>query len=180
MAKAKFSDLRRFVDFLRWFPNLVGRLPRAARLHVVSACSRLERATRFFRHWRVAMAAGSVISFIVLILNLSLLAWTVAGPFSDDGHGVYTVFDLSCNQIDPIERWSLLGINALNALLLGTSYYAMQILGTPTREEVDQAHARGVWLDIGVMSWRNVKWIGLWRVAEFVVLMLSSAIIHFQ
>ncbi|KAH0559694.1 hypothetical protein GP486_003791 [Trichoglossum hirsutum] len=54
----------------------------------------------------------------------------------------------------------------------------MQALSAPTRAEVDREHSKKVWLDIGVMSVRN-----LWRIARFRVIMwcclgLSSVPLH--
>lgn len=58
--------------------------------------------------------------------------------------------------------WLHLLINSLSSLLLSASNYTMQCLSSPTRGEVDRAHARGDWLDIGVVSVRNL-WPIDWR-----------------
>jgi hypothetical protein len=49
----------------------------------------------------------------------------------------------------------------------------------PTREEVDQEHARGKWLDIGAMSTRNLLKISKKRVLFWLALALTSPILQF-
>jgi hypothetical protein len=55
-------------------------------------------------------------------------------------------------------------INFLGTLILGAINYAMQCLFALTRAEVNAAHAKGKWLDIGVLSARNLR---LYREEEF-------------
>jgi hypothetical protein len=50
---------------------------------------------------------------------------------------------------------------------------------TPTREEVDKAHARGHWLDIGAMSMKNVFAISRKRLFLWVLLGISSPFLQF-
>ena len=51
----------------------------------------------------------------------------------------------------------------------------MQCLGSPTRDEIDKAHAKGRWLDIGVPTMRNLLNINAKRTVLWVLLALSSA-----
>lgn len=55
----------------------------------------------------------------------------------------------------------------------------MQLLVSPTRREVNKAHNKGRWLDIGVPSIRNLRSISPIRVVIWVVLGLSSLPLHF-
>lgn len=50
-------------------------------------------------------------------------------------------------------------INILSTILPGASNYMMQCLHSPTRAEVDKAHAQRKWGDIGIPSWRNRRWV---------------------
>jgi hypothetical protein len=50
-------------------------------------------------------------------------------------------------------------MNALSTLLLAGCHYAMQVLSSSSRHDVDQVHAKGRWLDIGVLSPRNLRTI---------------------
>lgn len=54
----------------------------------------------------------------------------------------------------------------------------MQCLSAPTRKEIDRAHARGVWLDIGIPSVRNLRYISKRRVLIWALLGLSSLPLH--
>ncbi|KAK0726745.1 hypothetical protein B0T26DRAFT_671509 [Lasiosphaeria miniovina] len=55
----------------------------------------------------------------------------------------------------------------------------MKCLSSPTRSEVDRAHARGKWLEIGVPSTRNIGSISLIRGLLWFLLLLSSLPLHF-
>lgn len=70
------------------------------------------------------------------------------------------------------------GINALSTLLLGASSACMQVLSAPSRDGVDECHTRGVWLDIGVASIRNLRWISHKKVLLWTVLGLTSVPLH--
>ncbi|KAJ5894097.1 hypothetical protein N7495_005788 [Penicillium taxi] len=80
-----------------------------------------------------------------------------------------------------VKRWDLglhLIINVLSTLLLAASNYCMQTLVAPTREEVDKAHARGKWLDIGGASIKNLRAIGRDRLWLWITLMLTATPFH--
>lgn len=71
-----------------------------------------------------------------------------------------------------------LAINALSTILLSSSNYCMQCLSAPTRKELDNAHSKGKWLDIGVMSTRNLRGIATKRVVLWWLLGISSLPLH--
>lgn len=75
--------------------------------------------------------------------------------------------------------WLHLAINVLSTVLLGASNYCMQCLSSPTRGDVDKAHSKGVWLDIGVPSVRNLRRISGRRFALWCLLAVSSIPLHF-
>lgn len=54
----------------------------------------------------------------------------------------------------------------------------MQRLSAPTRREVDDAHKKYQWLDIGVPSVRNLLFINRWRTLGWLVLAVSSLPLH--
>ncbi|EPS39583.1 hypothetical protein H072_6735 [Dactylellina haptotyla CBS 200.50] len=124
--------------------------------------------------WRVGAIIGAASTFLVLVINFTLLLVVSArdGP---------TLFRGDCNSV---KKWSTaihLLINIFATLLLGATNYSMQILMAPTRDEIDRAHSKGNWLDIGINSLRNMYWVGtgsLWRIILFLVLSLSSLPLH--
>ncbi|KAI9738738.1 MAG: hypothetical protein M1834_008243 [Cirrosporium novae-zelandiae] len=113
---------------------------------------------------------------LVLIVNFVLTIWTVA-KFSVDG-GLCEIFDGNCDEAKETSMWLHLGINVLSSVLLGASNYCMQVNSAPTRVEVDQAHAKSQWVDIGVPSVRNLWTIGKRRVILWWALGLSSVPLH--
>lgn len=50
----------------------------------------------------------------------------------------------------------------------------MQCLSSPERGEIDKAHCKGIWLDIGVPSVRNLRRISATRILLWWLLALSS------
>jgi hypothetical protein len=89
-----------------------------------------------------------------------------------------TIYTGDCKRVETTDTWIHLAINALSTLLLSGSNYCMQCLSAPTRAEVDAAHARKKWLDIGVPSIRNLRNIGRKRVFLWWCLGLSSVPLH--
>ena len=118
--------------------------------------------------WRGTVSAGSALSISSLLINLILLM-CVRGKPKDILTGAPVLFEGSCSRMQSIYTWSHLGINALSTLLLGASNAAMQCLLAPTRRDIDEAHAKGRWLDIGISGtnwlamqrWRKVLWVSL-------------------
>lgn len=69
-------------------------------------------------------------------------------------------------------------VNILSTILVTGSSYCMQILSAPTRSEINRAHLRGSWLDIGVFSFRNLTHIRKWRTVVWYLLAMSSTSLH--
>ena len=105
---------------------------------------------------------------------LTLIAYTKYGLSGR----LVTLQEGSCQRTKELSLWLHMAINVLSTLLLGASNYCMQCLTSPTRNEVDEAHAQGVWLDIGVPSVRNLTRIPRRRVMLWVVLAISGVPLH--
>jgi hypothetical protein len=115
-------------------------------------------------------------AIIALLLNSIVLIWTLRSFKFDQG--IAQVFEGSCIEAEKINTWVHLGINALSTMLLSGSNYCMQILSAPTRKEVDKAHARKQWLDIGVPSVRNLFNVATQKAMMWLLLGLSSIPLH--
>lgn len=129
--------------------------------------------------WRKGLLFSIVLATVVLILNTSLLV--VALRFgSEHTEGVSLVTQASCATTKRQSLWMHLGINILSTMLLGASGYTMQVLGSPTRRDVEWAHEKGDWLEIGSPGWRNLRGhrIGWKRVLVYGGLMASSLPLH--
>jgi hypothetical protein len=115
---------------------------------------RLARST--FHGWRMGILFGSCSSAVILCFNIGFLIFAAtwgrgfrsgfAEPFSYDASSI----SLMSSSIHIL-------INILSTILLSASNYTMQVLSSPTRGEIDRAHRRGEWFDVGVLSVRNLR-----------------------
>jgi hypothetical protein len=113
----------------------------------------------------------------VFLSNVAILAAGLAGH-DNSFKGMTTIAKGDMKRITTISTAYHVLINILSTILLTSSNYAMQILCAPTRQEVDRAHARGQWLEIGIMSIRNLRHIDRRRAVLWVLLAISSAPLH--
>ena len=113
---------------------------------------------------------------VVFLINLFLTIVAVSKYGLQSGLG--TVQEGSCDKTRNLSLWLHLAINVLGTLLLGASNYCMQCISSPTRLEINKAHSRGVWLDIGIPSVRNLRRISWSRIGFWWLLALSSIPLH--
>ncbi|RMY46955.1 hypothetical protein D0865_08957 [Hortaea werneckii] len=141
-----------------------------------SAGTSSRKKRRKLQGWRFGVAVSACTAFIVLLLNMILTVYTGV-TFGSSG-GIGTAYEGDCERVNVWTAWLHLLINALSSILLSASNYTMQCLCSPTRIEIDRAHARGDWLDVGVPSFRNLWRINWRRTALWWILALSSVPIH--
>jgi hypothetical protein len=128
-------------------------------------------------HFQVASVACTTCAFFVFLLNLSIFAWATAhSGFSSTGR--QKLYQGSCETAARLNSGFHFLINILGTLLLSCSGYCMQYLSAPTRDEVSRAHARGKWLDIGILSMRNLVMIDKKRAILWLVLAATSLPLH--
>lgn len=127
--------------------------------------------------WRSGVTYAAIATFVVFLINLSVTLWANNKYGNVDGLGVLQ--HGGCAKIKRSSLWIHLAINALSTALLSASNYTSQTLSAPTRKEIDRAHARRRWLDIGVSSLRNLGKISWTRFLLWLFLMLSSVPLHF-
>jgi len=118
-----------------------------------------------------AVTAGTV-----LAINFMLTMWASI-RYGLNG-GLATLQEGSCQKTKSLSLWLHLAINILSTVLLSASNYCMQCLASPTREEVDRAHRRRIWLDIGVPSVRNLRQISWYKIVLWWLLALSGIPLH--
>lgn len=128
--------------------------------------------------WRIGVLTGCLASCLVFLINLILLLVAAVryGGFQD---GIATLARGEQDSIATISTAYNLLINILSTVLLSSSSHNMQILSSPTRPEVDAAHNQGQWLDIGLLSTRNLRHINRKRLALWFALAASSVPLHF-
>lgn len=135
---------------------------------------------RLWGGWRTTVATGAIITSVALVVNVAILIWA-SKQKPPDGHvgaGVVTLYSGSCTGMSKIFTWSHLALNVVSTLLLSAGAACMQCLSAPTRQEVDRAHSHSTWLDVGIPSVRNLKWIARQRMVLWALLGLSSVPLH--
>jgi hypothetical protein len=138
--------------------------------------ARLHHLRRRFAGWRTGASAAAGFAIISFIVNLTVIIWLGAsGRTSFEASTIYTG---DCEVVARDNLWVHLAINVLSTVLLSGSNYCMQCLVAPTRAELDKAHARGKWLDVGVQSIRNLGSLQSRREYLWWSLALSSIPLH--
>ena len=127
---------------------------------------------KYLQGWRFGAINCTIAASTVFIINL-----VVTIVFSPHG-GDEALYTGDCEKSRQMNTALHILINILSTILLSSSNYCMQCLSAPTRKEVDAAHASGKWLDIGILSYRNLRCISRKRVALWALLGLSSVPLH--
>lgn len=126
--------------------------------------------------WGYTVASGALASISIFVINIiALIAICTKYPMSID-QGAFFVG--SCKRSSLVTKVAHVIINILSTILLAYSNYAMQCLNSPTRKEVDAAHSKSKWVDIGTASFRNLFFISRWKVCLWLALGLSSFPLH--
>ncbi|KUJ10921.1 uncharacterized protein LY89DRAFT_655765 [Mollisia scopiformis] len=120
----------------------------------------------------------AVAASVILLLNFVLL-FVVAFGLREKGPDGYPAIETSsCDGASRLSQGIHYVINILATILLAASNYYMQRLSSCTRSEIDRAHQRGSWADVGVSSVRNMRFMSWDRIVLWWILVLSSLPIH--
>ncbi|KAF1992466.1 hypothetical protein K402DRAFT_6888 [Aulographum hederae CBS 113979] len=136
---------------------------------------RVQRSRREFVLW----GAFTVVT-LVFILNLiiTILGWRVLKSDTPDTY-IRSLYSGACDEVGRRSVITHLAINIMSTLMLGASNLCMQLVVAPTRREVNKAHKKGRWLDIGVPSFRNLPYIPRSSRIVWCLLALTSLPVHF-
>ncbi|PLB44451.1 hypothetical protein P170DRAFT_417088 [Aspergillus steynii IBT 23096] len=115
----------------------------------------------------------------ILVLNIivTVIASTIGEP-SESGFMATSIYRGSCSVSSHWTTGIHAFINILSTLLLAGSNYTMQCLAAPSRADIDSAHQRRRWLDIGVFNIRNLSVMSKRQRVLWGLLLLSSTPIH--
>jgi hypothetical protein len=127
--------------------------------------------------WRTGALFAAFFSGTSFLINFVVLVW-LATHKGNSGQGLVELFSGGCSKIERMDLWVHLAINALSTVLLGGSNYCMQCLCAPTRKDVDAAHAKGSWVDIGVPSTRNLSRVPVYKSVMWGLMGFSSVPLH--
>lgn len=114
---------------------------------------------------------------INLIINITVTVvfqtrWRASGDLG-------RMYKGNCTTSQRLSLGLHVAINILSTLIFSSSNLCMQLLVSPTREEVDKAHRKWRWLDIAVPSIRNLGSVAFERRIVWLILGLSSVPLHF-
>ena len=134
----------------------------------------------WYTGWHTGVLACATSVMVVLLINVSLTIYAATNPEYKmaSESGIRTLYEGSCDKSRAIGLWLHLGINVLSTLLLSGSNYTQQCLAAPTRSEIDDAHARRRWMDIGVPSVRNLFRIKAERMFLWMAIGITSIPLH--
>jgi hypothetical protein len=103
--------------------------------------------------------------------------WAAVTYDTEDGMTI-TLYQGRCNVASRANFWVHLLINILASSLFTSSSYVMQRLASPTREDLDRAHANHRALKIGTLEITNFALMSKKRFTIFILLWTSSLPIH--
>jgi hypothetical protein len=126
--------------------------------------------------WRLIVWYGFVSGALVFCVNILLLGLgTRHGGYKG---GIGTLAQGTATRISTISTAYHVLINIMSTSLLASSNYCMQVLSSPTRQAIDDAHEKGWYLDVGVWSSRNLRYLSRRKRVLWSLLAVSSLPLH--
>ncbi|KAH6877091.1 hypothetical protein B0T10DRAFT_552213 [Thelonectria olida] len=124
---------------------------------------------------RIAFFNAICIGVLLIFLSVVLII-----TYNRTGHldAAVNLYRGPCSQSKTINLLLHLLLNILGTLILASSNFFMQILNAPTRADLDCAHARSSWVNVGVPSLRNLVHLGPLRFLCWLILACSSVPLH--
>lgn len=117
------------------------------------------------------------LALMIVTTSIGLTVWALVS-YPPDFRGVGTLYFGSCSTTKTMNGAVHFALNIISSLFLGAGNYCMQILAAPSREEIDRAHSKGVSLDIGVPSLKNLRHIQRRRVIVWALIGICAAVLH--
>jgi hypothetical protein len=133
------------------------------------------------KHWRKGWWAGvrifAILTTCIFALNLIITIYMLA-KYGTGNAGSVVVYKGQCKKTQTYSLWLHFAINAISTGLLAAGNYTMQALISPTRGEINKCHKNNDWVEIGVISFQNLRRISMDRVVLWWLLALSSLPLH--
>ncbi|KAI2464484.1 hypothetical protein F4781DRAFT_71556 [Annulohypoxylon bovei var. microspora] len=127
--------------------------------------------------WRRTGFINVILTFTCGIILLVCLIISLKRPGSYF-NGTTIIYEGSCNDVSKLNDALHLFLNLLATGVLASSNFFMQVVASPSREEIDKAHAFLYSLDIGILSIKNIRFISYFKRTFWLGLLLSSLPIH--
>ncbi|KAF4472854.1 hypothetical protein FALBO_241 [Fusarium albosuccineum] len=134
------------------------------------------RRTAFYL--TILVTSLTILLTTVLLVSIFKLPQDAEGTQDLSGRGQSILWYGQCDKIARDSLWIHLAVNIISTGVLASSNFFMQGLVAPTRQEVDKAHARGRWVEIGVQSIRNFRFISWTKILFWFLFSTSSIPLH--
>lgn len=122
--------------------------------------------------WRGGVALNVLLGVLILLTGVACLVYAAVKGMLSASESV--IFSGSCATAERIDFGVHALVDVFAAVLLAGGNYVFQVLSSPTRGEVDAAHARKKWLDVGIPSVRNLAHVAKSRAVLTVVVLLVA------
>lgn len=126
---------------------------------------------------RLGILNVSLITSCGLILLAGLISVTSSRPGSTILEA-RILFRGECRTSNNLNLFLQLVINIFSTCVLASSNFFMQIVSSPTRNEIDRAHRSLHSLEIGVSSLKNLGSLSWFKILAWAALFLTSVPIH--
>ena len=130
----------------------------------------------FVSGWHAGLNRAFLLSSCAFIFNIIIYAWL--SSTHEVRAGTATIMNGSCTTVGNSLTGVRVGLNIISTMVLSASTYAMQGMTAPTRQEVDKAHAKGIWLEIGTHSVKNLFYLKKRNSWIWFLLALTSVPFH--
>lgn len=128
------------------------------------------------RGWRRPVILNAIL--LALLSGALLLTTFFSGNETQSFTVNYFFYAGSCETTRMANLGIHLGLNFAATLVFSSAIFAMQVLNSPTREEVDAAHAKGKYVEIGVPSVSNVLVLSRFKIIAWIVLAVFALPVH--
>jgi len=162
------------VRFSAWFRRVV--LLSGAQYREINHQQEPEK-TSILQGWRFVALLSCILVGISLCFNVAFTIY-VLQTYPPGVNGIGDLGAKSCDVVLSATTKIHIGINALAAILVAASNYNMQCMTAPSRSDIDLAHQHGRWLDIGMQSVRNLRYVPRWKAFLWLALLLSTLPLH--
>ncbi|KAI5860053.1 hypothetical protein GGS23DRAFT_607060 [Durotheca rogersii] len=129
--------------------------------------------------WKLAAKVNCI---ILVVMSIVLISCLIVATSHNGGstQKVLFFYDGDCDEgnVSKVNTALHLLINIVSTLMVTSSNFFMQVLNSPTREEIDRAHLRQSWLGIGVPSVTNAFLVSKFKTWCWVLLLSTTIPIH--
>ncbi|KAF6827244.1 hypothetical protein CPLU01_09207 [Colletotrichum plurivorum] len=126
--------------------------------------------------WRRAALVNIGLLTIPLLSLVGFLAASISA--TGDVRQSWKFYTAECSRTTAADVFLHLLINGLSTAILASSNFFMQILNAPTRNDINVAHSKGQWFDIGISSLHNIFRLSCFKQLAWFCLLLTSIPIH--